>query len=59
MQNNNNTNKRNCHESCVCIDCIVIHRKNECDYGKPCGPEDWEECCECDDINKKKKEIRE
>lgn len=43
--------KTNCSpliQGCCCEGCIAEHRKNECSYGNPCGPDDYVNECDCD-----------
>lgn len=42
-------------DGCLCEDCYDIHGSLECSYGRPCGPEDWEETCDCPPIESVRK----
>jgi len=37
-----------CATGCICWGCLKDHRDNGCNYGVPCGPDDWENCCDCE-----------
>ncbi len=37
-----------CVLGCACWGCLRVHRENGCDYGSPCGPDDFNNCCDCE-----------